>query len=78
MTASGDMKARKRVLFAAICVLAPALGAAGGQLADAAMHPASAARKHIAGVKYEDIPSPTATKSGAGAAPQKSIGIRKR
>src|SRR5262249_5720711 len=39
---------------------------------------ASAARKHIAGVKYEDIPSPKATKSATGAVPQKSIGIRKR
>jgi hypothetical protein len=72
------MKARKRILFAAICVLASPLGAAGGQLADGAVHPASAARKHIAGVKYEDIPSPKATKSATGAVPQKSIGIRKR
>jgi len=42
------------------------------------MHQANAARKHLAGVKYEDIPRTKATKSAPGAAPQKSIGIRKR
>jgi hypothetical protein len=78
MAASGNMKARKRVFLAAISVVAASLGAAGGQLADGAMHPANAARKHLAGVKYEDIPSTKATKSATGAAPRKSMGIRKR
>ena len=76
MTASGNMKARKRVVLAAIFVMA-SLGAAGGQLADGAMHKANAARKHLAGVKYEDVPSTKPTKSATGAASQKSIGIRK-
>ena len=76
MTASGNMKARKRGVLAAICVMA-SLGVGAGQLADGAMHQANAARKHLAGVKYEDIPSTKPTKSATGAASQKSIGIRK-
>jgi hypothetical protein len=45
---------------------------AGGQLADGAMHAADAARNHLAGVKYEDIPSTKKTKATTGAAPQTS------
>jgi hypothetical protein len=47
----------KRVLLAATSALAVSLAVAGGQLADGGMHAADAARKHLAGVKYEDIPS---------------------
>ena len=61
------MKARKRGVLAAICVMA-SLGVGAGQLADGAMHQANAARKHLAGVKYEDIPSTKPTKSATGAA----------
>ena len=61
------MKARKRGVLAAICVMA-SLGVGAGQLADGAMHQVNAARKHLAGVKYEDIPSTKPTKSATGAA----------
>lgn len=68
----------KRVSLAATSALAVSLAVAGGQLADGAMHAADAARKHLAGVKYEDIPSTKKTKATTSAAPQTSIGIRKR
>ena len=45
-------------------------------LADGAMHAASAARKHLAGVKYEDVPTSKPTKRATGVVPQKPIGTR--
>jgi hypothetical protein len=66
---------RKRVLLAATSVWAALLGTAGGELADGAMHAANAARKHLAGVKYEDVSTAKPAKSTA---PQKSMGTRNR
>jgi len=68
---------RNRTLLAATCFLA-SLGLAGSQLADSAMHAASAARKHLAGVKYEDVPTSKPTKRATGVVPQKPIGTRRR
>jgi len=69
---------RNRTLLAATCFLAASLAVVAGELADGAVHAANAARKHLAGVKYEDVTTSKPTKRATGVVPQKSIGTRRR